>query len=149
MLDDTASIRYNITGYLQTPTNVFHSNRTYFAGAAVLQIFSILAILYTFYGWWNLGWRSGSLNFSPLELAKAFDAPLLRADSRIRNGGNTAKHGGDLGVQLEPCPYRDAYEIDPTHRMVFVETDRDESCPTKGRFYGMFRTKLRNVRQPQ
>ena len=46
---------------------VFSSNLGYFAGAAAVELFSILIILYTFYGWWRLG-RNPSL--SPLEIAK-------------------------------------------------------------------------------
>lgn len=50
--------------------NFYQSNMSYFAGAAAAQLFSIVIILYLFYGWWSLGWRSGSVSFSPLEMAK-------------------------------------------------------------------------------
>ena len=60
-------ISYNVTGILLSPVNVFESNFSYFAGAATVQIFSILTILFTFYGWWRLG---RDVSFSPVELAK-------------------------------------------------------------------------------
>lgn len=83
MLDYSVTTRYNVTGHLLSQTNVFNSNMNYFAGAAALQIFSILAILYTFFGWWTLGWRSGSVSFSPLELAKVGATLLYRGECSL------------------------------------------------------------------
>jgi hypothetical protein len=53
---------------------IYVTDFRYMAAATVLSIASILAISLTFYGWWELG-RSVSLG--PLDIAKAFDAPLL------------------------------------------------------------------------
>lgn len=134
MLDESARIRYNVTGYLQSPTNVFHSDMSYFAGAAMLQVFSILVILHTFHGWWRLEWRSGSLSFSPLDLAKAFDAPLLRETTSLRHVGNIVKHNGDLGVQykkanrFDDLVYEDTRQSRSTGRMVFIEADETDSA---------------------
>ena len=66
-IDDGLEIRVNATGTPLSPVNVFHSDFGYFAGAAAVELFSILAILFTFYGWWNLG---RPMSFSPLEIAK-------------------------------------------------------------------------------
>ncbi len=70
LLDKGLRSHYNVTGTKFDQVTVFDTNMSYFAGAAVVQIFSVLAILYTYYGWWTLGWRKGSVSFSPLELAK-------------------------------------------------------------------------------
>lgn len=54
--------------------NVFKSVYKYLAASTALTIVCVVLVLPTFIGWWELG-RSVSLN--PLELAKAFDAPLM------------------------------------------------------------------------
>ncbi|KUJ22926.1 uncharacterized protein LY89DRAFT_314228 [Mollisia scopiformis] len=54
--------------------NVFQSVYRFLAASTVLTVVCVALVLPTFIGWWELG-RSVTLN--PLELAKAFDAPLL------------------------------------------------------------------------
>lgn len=54
--------------------SIYVTDFRYMAAAAALSIASIVAISITFYGWWELG-RYVSL--TPLDIAKAFDAPLL------------------------------------------------------------------------
>lgn len=66
-IDDGLEIYYNVSGMHQSPVNVFESDFNYFAGAAAVELFSILAILFTYYGWWRLG---RAMSFSPLEIAK-------------------------------------------------------------------------------
>ena len=66
-LDDGLEIYYNITGTPLSPINVYEADFAYFAGAATVELFCVLCILFTFRGWWHLG-RQGS--FSPLEIAK-------------------------------------------------------------------------------
>lgn len=44
------------------------------AGAALIQLLCIIFILPTYWGWWHFGRK---ISFSPLEMAKAFDSPLL------------------------------------------------------------------------
>jgi hypothetical protein len=73
-LDHDVELESSVEGMIVSPVEVFNSNMSYFAGAASVQLLAILAILITFWGFWDLG-RSSSL--SPLEIAKAFDAPLL------------------------------------------------------------------------
>ena len=53
---------------------VYKAEYRYLAGYVVVSVVSILAVLPLFWGWWELG-RSVSLN--PLEIANAFNAPLL------------------------------------------------------------------------
>lgn len=84
---------------------VFVSNFSLVAAASAVNIVAVLAVLLTFKGWWALG-RAVSL--SPLEIAKAFDAPLLRdAESNATSGqlGRQVEEFqvryGDVGVQRE------------------------------------------------
>lgn len=67
LLDAGLSTQSNFTGTVISPVNIFRTDFAYFAGAAVIQLFTILAVLVTFWGWWSLG-RDFSL--SPLEIGK-------------------------------------------------------------------------------
>lgn len=53
--DHSLDIRYTVMGDIVSQTEVFHSDFGWFAGAAALELFCILSILITFYGWWDLG----------------------------------------------------------------------------------------------
>jgi hypothetical protein len=66
-LDPDMGIKYNITGTAASAVAMYHSDFRWYAGAASLELFCILAILFTFYGWWDLGRH---FTFSPLEIAK-------------------------------------------------------------------------------
>lgn len=67
MMDDGLEVHTKVQGTPLNPVNVFHSNLNWLVGAAAVNLFSILIILFTFYGWWRLG-RHATL--SPLEIAK-------------------------------------------------------------------------------
>lgn len=66
-IDDGLEIHYNVTGTPLSQIEVFDSDFAYFAGAAAVELFCILAILFTFSGFWKLGRH---MSFSPLEIAK-------------------------------------------------------------------------------
>jgi hypothetical protein len=59
----------------RTSETVYETNFGFIAAAAALNLLAVLAIIPTYRGWWALG-RQFSL--SPLEIARAFDAPILR-----------------------------------------------------------------------
>ncbi|KAI9822913.1 MAG: hypothetical protein M1832_002938 [Thelocarpon impressellum] len=77
---------------------VYESNMLFLALATAATALGTLAVLPTFYGYWTLG-RTTSL--SPIETAKAFNAPLLRSpDSNAevdelldRIGGRRVRYG--------------------------------------------------------
>ena len=61
---------------------IYVTNKTYMSLAAVIGFLSVVAVGFTLWGWWELGRQ---MSLSPLEIAKAFDAPLLRqAGSNVR-----------------------------------------------------------------
>lgn len=66
-LDPGWEVHRNVTGTPVSPVNVFVTDWRYFAGASSLEIVSIVAILFTFYGWWRL---DPERSLSPLEIAK-------------------------------------------------------------------------------
>jgi hypothetical protein len=65
LLDEGVRINRTVQGSIISPVEVFDSNMSFFAGAACVQLGTIVLILFTFYGWWDIG-RSVSL--SPLEV---------------------------------------------------------------------------------
>lgn len=95
-IDDGLEINYNITGTPLSTVPVFETDFAYFAAAAAVEVFCIVVILYTFSGFWRLG-RSAS--FSPVEIAKAFDSPILRDVPCNLNGRRVARCEGDREVR--------------------------------------------------
>jgi hypothetical protein len=95
-VDDDVELESSVEGMIVSPVEVFNSNMSYFAGAASVQLLAILAILITFWGFWDLG-RSSSL--SPLEIAKAFDAPLLSDVLSNSSGREIEKIEGERKVR--------------------------------------------------
>ena len=75
LLDPGVETNYTVTGTLHGPQEVFKSDFAYFFAAAALELLTILLVASTFFGYWKLGRH---VSFSPLEIAKAFDAPLLK-----------------------------------------------------------------------
>ncbi|KAI9833511.1 MAG: hypothetical protein M1819_003670 [Sarea resinae] len=69
---------------MQTTTKTFYkSHFKYLWGALALMIFSVLVVTPTLYGWWDLDRK---FTLDPIEMARAFDAPLLRD-----TGGRSSK----------------------------------------------------------
>ncbi|CAI9627555.1 unnamed protein product [Alternaria burnsii] len=56
--------------------SIYITDPKYMIAAAILSVLSIIAVGATFYGWWKLG---RPFSMGPLELASAFEAPLLKA----------------------------------------------------------------------
>jgi hypothetical protein len=94
--------RANVTDAQQSITyhgtanhSIYISDFRYMTAAAAVSIASIIAICATFYGWWQLG-RTATLG--PLEIAKAFDAPLLTQVGSNVNLSNNSNLGGVVGA---------------------------------------------------
>ena len=90
-IDPGLEIDQKITGVLESPIPVFESDFGYFAGAATVELVTVVIILVTFCGYWRLGHNT---SFSPLEIAKAFDAPLLDTEQSNLNGNRLARSCG-------------------------------------------------------
>lgn len=54
---------------------VFEMDRRYLAAGAVVMIVCVIIVASTFYGWWKVG---RTISMSPVEIAKAFNAPVLQ-----------------------------------------------------------------------
>lgn len=70
------SLWQTINGTRTDEVSVYHTAYKFWGLAALTQFLAIALIAPIFWGWWRLG---REVSFSPFEIAKAFDAPLLRA----------------------------------------------------------------------
>jgi hypothetical protein len=105
--------------------------------AAIISLSSIVAVALTFYGWWELG-RQVSL--SPLKIAKAFDAPLLRfVGSNI--GLHHSKILGPAGMQRvqygEKANEEDGESANTDSKKLIMGLLGNAEKPTKGEMYGI------------
>jgi hypothetical protein len=75
---------------------VYQSHYLYLALAIVFTGLAIIMVLPTFFGYWHLGRK---VSMSPIEIAKAFNAPLLKNDDSNADSGQLIKDMGNLGVR--------------------------------------------------
>ena len=81
-----------------------------------------LLILYTYWDYWTLG---REVSFSPLELAKAFDAPGLRSQLSNSEAGAMAKAMGDQEVRFGAVQGDgEVGSKDAERRLIFDHPDR-------------------------
>jgi hypothetical protein len=78
---------------------VFRSNYRYLGAALGGTVAALLGILILFWGWWEPGWH-GSL--SPLEVARAFQAPVMRQAGQDDEIDDVLKRSGQLRVIFKP-----------------------------------------------
>ncbi|KAK5174616.1 Serine carboxypeptidase 3 [Saxophila tyrrhenica] len=76
--------------------NVFRTDYWWFLAAALVEITCICFVAPTYWGYWRLG---RSMSFSPLEIAKAFEAPLLAGCHSNSTGRDLARAVGDMPVK--------------------------------------------------
>src|ERR1700761_1838206 len=76
---------------------IARSDLRWWAGAAVIDLLTILVVLPLFNHWWSFD-RSRTL--SPLELAVAFDAPLVREVPSTRGADGVIQQVGDVRVRF-------------------------------------------------
>jgi hypothetical protein len=122
--------------------SIYVTDYRYMAAAMVLGIASVLAIGQTFYGWWELG-RTVSL--SPLEIAKAFNAPLLAQVGSNFDLSNTKQLGPlatarvQYGEKLNEQAYTTGYVgegMEPHGRRLVLSLAGEVKRPVAGAAYG-------------
>ena len=103
LADANSTAMQAVTVDVQSSTNVYHTNYAFVAIAVVITLLSILFVATTFYGYWELG---REVSMSPLEIAKAFDAPLLAMEDSNNDSKALVKSIGNkavrYGVIVEP-----------------------------------------------
>ena len=87
------------------------------AGSFVLIVLACLAILATYWGWWHLG-RPVSL--SPLEIAKAFDAPIMHAADPNATADELVEAVGDVRVRYGSAQVLPSQEAGETYEWSLI-----------------------------
>ncbi|KAE9378619.1 hypothetical protein N431DRAFT_450566 [Stipitochalara longipes BDJ] len=75
---------------------VYQSHYLYLALASGFTSLAVIMVLPTFFGYWHLGRK---VSMSPIEIAKAFNAPLLKNNDSNADSSQLVKDLGDLGVR--------------------------------------------------
>lgn len=99
--------------------SVYRTHYTFMLIAVALSLLSLLSVFITMYGWWQLG---RNVSMSPFEIAKAFDAPLLRAA-----GSNAVFKGYPSVLKSQNIRYgakvdRETHEGEMEHLIVDLHT---------------------------
>ena len=102
-LDPGLSLTQNVTALQTLRVNVFVSDLRWWAGAALLEVLAAFAILPIFWGYWRLGLR---VTMSPFEIAKAFEAPLLRSATSGSGSRGIERAMGDVQVRFGTADQR-------------------------------------------
>ncbi|PMD37659.1 hypothetical protein L207DRAFT_493212 [Hyaloscypha variabilis F] len=82
------------TQVLEVP--VYQSHYLYLALGSGFTFLAIIFVLPTFFGYWHLGRR---VSMSPIEIAKAFNAPLLRELDSNAEASELCESLGEMGVR--------------------------------------------------
>lgn len=104
-----------------TPLTVFAVHRGWLVGGFTVMVLACLAILPTYWGWWELG---REVSMSPLEIARAFEAPIMRDADSNATGHDLKKSVGSEWISL--CPIKTV--VEPT---VVDDTSSHHSKPVQ------------------
>ena len=86
----------SFTAQRMIPALLFHSDYYYLAAALVAMLLALLVVLSLLWGWWEL---ERPVSLSPLEMAKAFDAPIMRHAGQNSTVEGILKKVGEIGVK--------------------------------------------------
>jgi hypothetical protein len=112
-----------------TNINVFHSEHKYMIAMIVLTVFFMGLILPTFGGWWELGRR---VTLDPVEVAKAFDAPMFRGPGSNAPLWQLVQDYGDRSVKYGEA---EAYSDGQAKRQLKFGNPHEVMRPTAGTVY--------------
>ena len=111
---------------------VYKSQYTFLIIAVALTLFTTLSVLIIFNGWWHIG-RNVSL--SPIEIARAFAAPLLINSDSNSNVGVLLKQVGNEGVRWGAAT---DHNIEYDALVTTLRFDSPDKCeqPQHGQIFG-------------
>jgi hypothetical protein len=135
-----ANFEYRNTNSTPTPqvitmqatgnVNVFHSEHKYMIAMIVLTTFFMALVVPTSIGWWELGRR---VTLDPIEIAKAFDAPMFQGPGSNAPLRQLVKHYGSRSVKYgEAEGYSNGQLV---KRQLKLGNPHDLSRPTPGALY--------------
>lgn len=130
-----ANARQNVPSRNETPKTVYTANYSYMASAVALSLLGVVAVIPTYSGFWKLG-RPVSL--SPLEVAKAFNSPVLGelpgnrpAEKMLDEAGGMKFRYGESGVVVGTSGYAGEEEV----RKIEIGPVAVVKAPEKGARY--------------
>ncbi|KAK5164140.1 uncharacterized protein LTR77_010231 [Saxophila tyrrhenica] len=108
------SVSQKVSASMSYSVPVYHSDFGWLGGAFAVIGLAFYAVLPNLFGWWRL---AQSVSMSPLEIAKAFDAPLLRnvdsngtASDIVRSvGKQEVQYGASSELNGPPDPDSQEY----------------------------------------
>ncbi|KAL8857382.1 MAG: hypothetical protein Q9178_006009 [Gyalolechia marmorata] len=116
---------------------VYVTDRRYLAAAAVISLVGVAAVAATLWGWWELG---REVSASPLEIAKAFGAPLLHdMGSNVpwnKIPKELAREKIQFGERVELGGRRTSFRDWERPRQLILERDGGVKKPTVEGLYG-------------
>ena len=84
----------------------------------MLEVLAVMFVAPLYYGWWTLGGNARLL--SPMEIALAFDAPLLKDINSATGASEAIKRLGDVEVKYGSVTTSDGR----SHRLGIAESGR-------------------------
>ncbi|TKA82902.1 hypothetical protein B0A55_01165 [Friedmanniomyces simplex] len=136
LIDEGLSVHQTLQVQQTVTQNVYRSDLRWFAGAAAFEIIAVLFVLPLFWGWWTLDKVS---LLSPLDVALAFDAPLLREANSAKGASGVVKQTGDVQVKF-------GWVADMSR---FYDTDSDETGVRGSACYRLGIAEKQRVLTPQ
>lgn len=117
LLDPGLSVKQTVPAKQTQQLTVFHTDLRWFAGAAVLQLLTIIFVLPVFWGWWKIG---TDLTLSPFQTGKMLQSPLLSDVNSAAGATGVVRDMGDLRVRFglveaENPAKTEGYEMNGTH----------------------------------
>ncbi|KAK5174964.1 uncharacterized protein LTR77_000100 [Saxophila tyrrhenica] len=105
-MDEGWAFDTTVVGAVAGKQAVFQTDYLYFLAAALVEIVCIAFVAPTYWGWWRIG---RPVSFSPLEMAKAFESPMLAncnsnttgRDLAKAVGGHRVRYGVGMGLHGE------------------------------------------------
>ncbi|KAK5172795.1 uncharacterized protein LTR77_002915 [Saxophila tyrrhenica] len=95
-MDAGTTANRTTSGFVQGDHNVYSTDLSWFIAASLVEMACIALIFPTYWGFWRLG---RPVSFSPLELAKAFEAPALSTCNSNSSGREIAKSMGEVEIR--------------------------------------------------
>ena len=77
--------------------NVFNSELQWFLAAVAIQVLTIVLILPAYWGWWTIGLE---LTLSPFQMAKVFNAPVLKGVNSAAGATGVVEEVGNMKLKL-------------------------------------------------
>lgn len=96
-IDQGLSVNQELSAIETAREPIFHVDLRWFAGAAIFELVTVLLVLIQFYGWWKF---QKSISLSPLDLALAFDSPLLSDINSAVGATGVVKHAGGMKIRF-------------------------------------------------